>query len=92
MASTQLKYIGESPIDLYRPAGDPRSLLVELGDVVETPGEVLAADDDAIVTGSPEDPRAWPKSSWSLEGKATVTTPAPAAAKKSTAPAEQKES
>lgn len=64
--AVRLKNVGPA-VDLYRPAGDARSLRVEEGQVVETPGELAGEIDDAYLIGEGDDVRAWPKTRWELD-------------------------
>lgn len=64
--AVRLKNVGPA-VDLYRPAGDSRSLRVEEGQVVETPGELSGEVDDAYLIGAGDDMRAWSKTRWELD-------------------------
>jgi hypothetical protein len=75
----KLRNIGPGPVSLYRPAGDPGSLDVEPGQVVETPGELAGQQpySDAILIDSHGELRAWPTSTWeTVEERVASTSPA----------------
>lgn len=53
------------PVHLYAPAGEPTSLFVDTGQVVEVPGEAKEID-DAHVVGEEDAALAFPTSRWEL--------------------------
>lgn len=64
--AVRLKNVG-SAVDLYRPAGDPQSLPVDAGQVVEVPGEISGELADAYLIGEGDQARAWPMAQWELD-------------------------
>lgn len=70
----------QPPYDIFFPQGHFDSLHVEPGDVIDVPGEVDAdSPEDAYVTGTEDDARAWPKALWEL-ADAPASTSEPASA------------
>jgi hypothetical protein len=66
---------------VYKPAGDPDSLFVDAGQIVETPGELAPEQPaDAYVVGEGDQARAWPKALWELVEDKPATKPSSSAA------------
>lgn len=74
--------IGPAAVDVYAPSGHPDSLHVEPGQTITVPGELAEQQPvDAIVIGSGDDARAWPRSQWDMKPAEPPKTPAKPAAK-----------